>query len=522
MDMPHSSSPYHRLAGLRPELLMAQGMPRTPEGDIPPVIAGLEILELIGRGGMGAVYRARQIGLNRDVAVKRVAAELARDAVFLDRLEREARTMASLRNPHIVTVHHMEPLDDGGAAIIMEFVEGGNLRDRLDACPEGLPINECIRLFRETAAALTGAHAAGVVHRDLKPENILLGSDGSARITDFGLAVPLDRGVTRLTLTGTTVGTMDYLAPERFQSEDPDARSDLYALGVILYEMLTGRIPRGSFDTPKRIRPEVPNRISMVTMKALRPDPTERFDSVAAFVAAAESKAVRISRRALLATSVAGLATVAGIWKILTPSGNSGNAQVERSAVVREQAWRDVIGTANPEEDSISGSWRAGNDSVFSGDGVCILGFEEKLPQAFDVRVRFVRLSGDHSIAVFFPVNGSIGSVDIDGWGRGLSGVQSIDGRDLRETHGFTFRIENGRRYELFIEVRPEQVTVSIDGRKMGIFNVGSHRLGVVEPWAWNPQDTPVVALAIGSYESPTKFEKVEWRPATIEVKGPD
>jgi len=307
---PHDSSPHRHLAGLRPELLTAQGRQAAADDPRPPELAGYEIESLIGRGGMGVVYLARQIGLDRKVAVKRVACDMETESMLLERLAREAKTMARLQHPNVVTIHHFEPLPEGGAVIIMEYVAGGNLRDRTDAHPLGMPVDQVRRLIREIASALAAAHASRVMHRDIKPENVLIGSDDTARVTDFGLAVSLDRESTRLTLPGTTIGTMDYLAPECFQSNEPDARSDIYSLGVILYEMLTGRTPRGSFVSPGQVRPGIPRSLSDCAIRVLRPDPDDRFGSVEEFISALDGNT---ARRTFLAATAAGVVLAAGV-----------------------------------------------------------------------------------------------------------------------------------------------------------------------------------------------------------------
>jgi len=133
------------------------------------------------------------------------------------------------------------------------------------------------------------------------------------------------------------------------------------------------------------------------------------------------------------------------------------------------------------------------------------------MPVSYDVHTVFTRLRGTHSIAIFFTANGTVGSVDIDGWDLGLSGVQSISGRDLRQGGSFPFRLQNGRSYELLMEVRPGKVTVSIDGEVKGEFAISSQALEIVEPWSWDPGVIPA-ALGIGSYKSPTRFEVIQWR----------
>jgi serine/threonine-protein kinase len=139
-----------------------------------PEIPGYELLERLGEGGMGEVFLARQLSLDREVAVKLVRRELLAEEWFLERLEREARLLARLRHPHLVTVHDFLRLPDGTAVVVMELVEGGSLRDRLRAVPNGLPLDEALTLIRQVATALAAAHAEGVVHRDIKPENVLL------------------------------------------------------------------------------------------------------------------------------------------------------------------------------------------------------------------------------------------------------------------------------------------------------------------------------------------------------------
>ncbi|WP_424316556.1 serine/threonine-protein kinase [Haloferula sp.] len=495
---------------------MARGFSDTDDESSSPELPGYEIRRQIGRGGMGAVYLARQIGLDRDVAVKRVAAELKEDPMFLARLELEARTMAKLNHPNVVTVHHFEVLGGNEAAIVMEYVEGGNLRDRIDEHPDGMPLEVATRLIREISSALAAAHAAGVVHRDMKPENVLIGRDGTARVSDFGLAAPMDQGSTRLTRTGTTVGTIDYLAPERFRSNELDARSDLYSVAVVFYEMLTGQVPRGSFASPRAIRPELPRQVSDAVMRALRPDPAGRFDSMVDFIKAIDGQAGSRKRKGwvLGAGGAIGIGLFTAMWKPVTALSGKGNQAVAPTGIPdpgMAGEWNDALVDVALRDDVISGGWRTDGDMLITDQQVCVLSLEHEMPEAYDVRLRFTRLSGVHSIAVFFTANGTLGSLDIDGWDEGLSGVQRVNGRDLRETRGFPFHIENGRSYELLVQVRPGRVNVSIDGEERGTFDIGPHPLGIVGPWEWEA-GKHLISLGIGSYESPTRFEKVEWR----------
>ena len=504
---------------------MAHGMAAAPADDNPPDLADLEILGVLGQGGMGKVYLARQLGLDREVAVKMVTPSASGDPMFLERLEREAKVMARLSHPNIVTIHQLARFGEDGAAIVMEHIDGGNLRDRMVCFPRGLPLEDALRWTKEIASALGAAHAAGVVHRDLKPENILLTRDGVARVTDFGLALPLEHEATRLTLSSTTVGTLDYMAPERFHSGETDARCDIYALGVMLHEMLTGRIPRGSFAPAHQQRDDVPKSIGEAVLKALKPEPSERFATMAEFAAALHSQTALTpagSRRKLLGYGVGiGLLGIGGFigFKALSPS-DAATSPVDKApdpdvrpvrAVGQDGPWQDAFAGLDVAANVFSGNWEKKGDSIFSDSSVAILALRPDMPDAYAVRLRFARLSGVHSIALFFRANGFTGTVDIDGWDKNLSGVQSVDGLDLRAGGGFLFALENQRVYDLLVEVRPEVVRVSIDGRELGAFPIAGKRLGIVGPWVVDPA-RQLPALAIGSYQSETRFEMVEWR----------
>ena len=524
-----ASSPHRRLAGLNPADLMAAASSPGEKDHAPPELAGIEVQSLIGRGGMGAVYLGKQLSLDREVAVKIVSE--AGNELFLERLEREARTMARLRHPNLVAVHHFERLPDGSAAIVMEHVKGGTLRDRVLTHPQGLPSDEVLRWTREIAAALSAAHRAEVVHRDLKPENVLIDGHGSAHVTDFGLAIPTDKSSTRLTLTGTAVGTADYMAPEAFHADtnSPDARADVFSLGVMLYEMLTGRIPRGSFDGPRRHRPDVPRELDAAVMRALRPDPAERFASMDELLAAIHRPSladVKQGRRWFV--GAAGLAAAAlgiGLWKRkspppdpqVSPVDSSGPAPSSSPASVESPSpssgWRSLLSFTDFSRSVISGKWRREGGSVVSDDSVCILALRDDMPAAYRLRVVFTRISGEYCVGVFFRVNGQVTSVDIDGWGKDLAGIQTIDGLSLeQQQRPFVYGLVDGRRYEMMIEVRRDAVSIFINGRELGSVPIAGRQLGVVYPWMWNPAERPA-ALAIGSYESPMRFESVEWMP---------
>jgi serine/threonine-protein kinase len=254
-----------------------------------PAIDGFEILKELGRGGMGVVYKARQINLNRLVALKMVLAGAHAGPDALDRFHKEAQSVASLQHPDIVGIH-----DVGWAGglpyLSLEYIEGGSLAQQIAGRPQD--ITRAAWTIRTLARAIHTAHQQGIVHRDLKPANILLTAGGRPKITDFGLARRLGDD-TDQTRTGTVVGTPDYMAPEQTRGRADDAGHlvDQHALGAVLYELLTGRPPfRGATpsDTieqvrtqepvpPTRLRPGVPRDLETICLKCLQKEPRRRY-----------------------------------------------------------------------------------------------------------------------------------------------------------------------------------------------------------------------------------------------------
>ena len=291
--------PPHSPGGMCPVCLLKGGISGQPEFQQEPTTAGartapspselgghfpqLEILSLLGVGGMGAVYHARQIKLDRTVALKIILPESANDPSFAERFAREARTLARLDHPNIVGIHDFGEFDDG-YFFLMEYVAGANLRQILQ---EGRLDQElALSIVRQICDALQYAHDAGVVHRDIKPENILVDKNGRVKIADFGLArlnTNADQPDARyFTLTGTNqvMGTPRYMAPEQIESASRvDQRADIYSLGVVFYEMLTGEVPMGSFEPPSQ-KGSVDKRIDQVVLKAMAREPARRYQQV--------------------------------------------------------------------------------------------------------------------------------------------------------------------------------------------------------------------------------------------------
>jgi predicted Ser/Thr protein kinase len=236
----------------------------------------LEVLELVGRGGMGAVYKARQPALDRLVALKVLPTESGRDSAFAERFMREARSLARLNHPGIVAVYDF---GHGGGLyyFLMEYVDGVNLRQLLRRGE--LTPARALQIVPQLCEALQYAHEEGVIHRDVKPENILLDRRGRVKIADFGLAKLVRQAPADLQLTRSSqvMGTLYYMAPEQLESPlSVDHRADIYSLGVVFYEMLTGGLPLGRFALPSQKAP-VDARLDDVVLRALEKEPDRRY-----------------------------------------------------------------------------------------------------------------------------------------------------------------------------------------------------------------------------------------------------
>lgn len=291
--------------------LLARGLnsvsPPSPEQWIPPTVEELQrllpqyhVLDMIGRGGMGAVYKAAQTRLDREVAIKVLPTELAEDPDFVARFEREARTLARLDHPGIIHVYDFGQTSENHLYFVMEFVDGADLHQLIHG-PGMIPA-QALEIIGRVCEALQYAHSQGVVHRDIKPANILITKDGRVKLADFGLARPMHANASgRLTLTRVVMGTPDYMAPEQKRG-DGDHRVDLYALGVMLYEMLCRKTPQGAWQPPsQRVRVDV--RLDQIVIKAMQEEPELRYQQASEIKSDVET--VRTTMRPSTASSPA-------------------------------------------------------------------------------------------------------------------------------------------------------------------------------------------------------------------------
>ncbi len=292
------------------------------------------LVELLGQGGMATIFRALDTQLGRDVAVKLLRSEYLRDPDFSSRFRSEAQNAASLNHPNVVSVYDYGE-DPSGPYIVMEVVDGEDLATILRR-NGSLPPNQATRIAAAVARALAAAHARGIVHRDVKPGNVLIGRDGRVKVVDFGIARAIAEA--QMTLPGTTLGSVHYFSPEQARGETATPESDIYALGIVLYEMLTGGRPwegdsaagvalarlTGPAPDPALARPSLAPDLAAITRRALAPLPIDRFASASAMADALEAS--RASGQTLNPAGAAGAgAAAAGI------SGAAASVGVARS-----------------------------------------------------------------------------------------------------------------------------------------------------------------------------------------------
>lgn len=342
---------------------------------------------LIGRGGMASVWRAADTVLDRSVAVKRLHARLHDDPELAERFRREGHAVARLSHPNLVRL-----LDQGQEGdepfLVFELVEGRDLKTMIRRDGR-IPVGEAVSICSQVARALAAAHSAGVVHRDIKSHNILVTEAGVAKLTDFGIARIIESDETNLTKTGIVMGSSDYLAPEQAEGRPVDSRGDIYSLGVVLYEAITGRLPfsgenpvavatKHVYETPpdpRSIAPHIPMTTAAACLRAMAKRPEERFATAAAFADALEGRgddemivalidattgrmpAVRRPRRGRLGWRLGAIVAVAGVagfggWQsgVFDGGSSAGGASGAPLALVSSEAF-DPFGTGGEHDD---------------------------------------------------------------------------------------------------------------------------------------------------------------------------
>ena len=309
------------------------------------------IESIIGRGGMGAVYKGLQRTLDRIIAIKLLPEDLLSgndEMNFVERFKLEARSMASLDHPAIISVFDFGQTEAGHLYFVMEFVDGMDIDKYIQLSGGKVPSDDAVAIISHVLDALDYAHSRGIMHRDIKPANILINRDGKVKIADFGLAKKTtpgeDAAISGLTLANVTMGTPDYIAPECLDSTMiPDSRSDLYSVGVMLYQLLTGKIPRGIFNLPSVIDPALDARFDAIITRAMANDPNQRFSTAGEF---------RSQLDEVLSVPVAKLAPQQATGAVAVPAGklNFTEPGLRRSVSLRKHAAKPAPASKKPSK----------------------------------------------------------------------------------------------------------------------------------------------------------------------------
>jgi predicted Ser/Thr protein kinase len=504
-----------------PEAAPAAPAPGTPL--LPGArFGGFEILEVLGRGGMGVVYKARQTSLDRIVALKVLAPRIAGSADFARRFDHEAKLLASLNHPNVVQVH-----DFGREAdvpfLVMEYVDGESLEASFrKGAPDPVWL---LRILRDVARGLGRVHEAGLVHRDLKPANIFIARDGAAKIGDFGLATESGSGP-RLTDHGYFIGSPHYVSPEHARDAEVDARSDLYALGVILFEGFEGHPPFQSksptgvlakhIEEPVPPMARAPREAQKLVRSLLKKSPSDRPASAAQVAATLDHllSPTPPSRRfaAAIAAAAALLILALGIaaWRLRPPSTP---AEAELSWTrPAETGWTDLLSLIDPQRDAVSGAWAwKGKTLVSDKTERAKLAVRYQPPAEYDYRVVFSRIQGIGDVNLILSKGGRSFAWCMGGMGNTQGGFGSIRGRWAPEKGNpsrVKLAIEPGRIYEARVEVRRTGVTAFLNGDQVCEWLTDYTDLSLDGPWSLHDDNK----LGVGTFTSPTRFHSIEVR----------
>jgi serine/threonine protein kinase len=461
---------------------------------------GFEILDVLGRGGMGIVYRARQSSLGRMVALKLLSPKLARSEEFVVRFEREAKRLASLNHPNVVRVYGSGRERDS-LFLAMEYVEGSTLQERFDE-DRPLQISGFLSLLAGVCDGLERIHRAGLIHRDIKPANILLPREGGPRISDFGLAVETKQSE-KLTETGAVLGTPHYMSPEQILGQPMDGRSDLYALGVILFQGLARRLPfEGASPTAvlvKHVEEEPPSLRSLVpgispeleelTASLLDKDPAARPASALALkeclttlagkgrggqLASTSGKGRQGSLR-VRPTAVAAGAVVLGLLISLAAlMATRSPAPLPEAPAKTPLESVDLLKLIDPKVHALQGTWSRSGPILVSNSpnrrSTVLIPYSP--PDEYDLLLVVRRI---HERVDGFDIGLSSGSsrffLTLDGWGQpyDLAGLSAIDGKDAatNPTRRDGRVLTLGKDSSIVCQVRKTGVGLSVDGRML-------------------------------------------------------
>ncbi len=455
-------------------------------GDLPGV-AGYRDLAVVGRGGMGLVYRAECEETGETVAIKVFHPYGSADPLGLERFDREGDMMQALQHPRLLTIRERGELADGRPFLITDFALGGTVRELLEH-EEVLDEDRVRQLVHDLCEGLQALHEQGLVHRDIKPSNLLLDAEGRILIGDFGLAKDLSAEMTELTLSGTTLGTASYMAPEQGQADQSiDKRADIFSLGVVTYELLTGKLPKGQFPKPSELgRSKSWDQFVAI---CLATQPEDRAQDVKALLWKLEARPKpSLTRRLLIG---AGVAAVGGLGVKL----------------MYDQRWTDLMSKFSP-----SAPWSRDSEGNIrcSPQQAATIFSTNRGSGIYALRLKWRRLSGNGSLAVFLPTTNGWASFEMGAWQEDLVGIQSIGGDTLQSPNSQAIRMpfENDREYRIDLLVSGGAIRIKIDGEQLAHIFPEDQPYSIVPVWRVGNRE-PTIGL--GAWDCEAVFRDIEF-----------
>jgi len=456
------------------------------------VLPGYSIKETLGKGGMSTVYRAVQKKLNRVVALKIFSPKAEDKDLFVERLKREGKLMAQLKHPNVISIHDASVMEDGTPYLVLEYIKGEDLHKKLQNA-KTLKHRTAIRIAIKVCDALSAVHKLGIIHRDIKPANVLLGSNGSVKVTDFGISKDLranDKN-TSLTMTGTTVGTIDYMSPEQTRNEPLSPRSDLYSVGVLLYEMLMGVTPRGNFQPLKKAK--IPRKLEYIIMRCLQQDENKRPASADTLALSLRKIYLNLSTRKhtnYKTIIICGIAAVSSIGLVTYISTNKNNTHEEEPNKPRWKLHGEIdqwSPLTNDPTHTITGEWWSDDNNLYTQQNQYAKRFFTfSAGYNYIFSTQFTRIYGDGNMCIFLPTIKGLAVFELDYTDQNLTGFQSINGQTLTEQPEYNFKtipIIDNKNYDIKITITTKTITASINGIDIAFLSLSDNTFTPPDHW---------------------------------------
>ncbi|MGJ8673668.1 serine/threonine protein kinase [Rubritalea sp.] len=499
-------------------------------------VDGCQIIRKIGQGGMSAVYLATENALNREIALKVFRIKDLNDS-SIERFHQEAIMMAGIHHPNIVTIHGIINQSDSSPILVLEYLAGGDLRTKITASGT-LSIKEAASIAIDVCQGLEAIHAKSIVHRDINPANILLTSEGSAKVADLGIALNIqpDKASDSLTMTGTFVGTMAYLAPEQLSSDHRamDARTDIWAVGILLFEMVIGSPPQSLLVSD--LLTEVPRPFKPLIKKCLRRKPSERYQDITLLKRDLEKilqpkRKNRIVDTIIIAALLLAVAVITLVFKKEIPDQTSSSAPLsDKNSEQQAHSQSEIAKTIGISQNLLTdyppsnvikrGNWFLDESTLIcrsrlnSGAYTTLTDFSPG--DNYDISLTITRNIGEHSATIYLPTSIGMMNFDLDGRSRNLAGIQNLDGQNIA-SHGetFPFAFTNNTPITLTLEVRQYSITAYTDGTKRYTWELRGRRGSITPLWDAPIQDR----IAIGAWNSIMSFSDIHLKKNQLPLK---